>query len=604
MTTSKIKILSSKTINLIAAGEVVERPASVVKELLENAIDSGATEIEVTISTAGKNLIAIKDNGCGMTKEEMQIAVERYATSKLDEEDIFKISTFRGEALPSIAAISRITMYSRPSSQEFGNKMIMEGGEILSIHTSPCRVGTAIEVRDLFYAVPARLKFLKNDRSETSYIIDIFNKIALAHPNITFKLMNDIKILLRYERTDSTDERIRQVLGDEFFNHSIQVAHNHGEMQISGIVSQPTYNKRTSTEQHFYINKRPVKDKFLQIAMKLAYQDVMASDRFPAGVVYIALPYHEIDVNVHPAKTEIRFRDSDNVRHVLSKAIKEKLQQNSLHSIETTSKSFFDYVLKTKIDNVESQENNEVSSAYKNLYEPNFNFIKPNPVLFEPVKSVETHRPAQSVVIERPVSFQKTFDMPVHYPLGHAKCQIFGTYMISEAEDKIFVVDIHAAHERVIYEKFKKEVAVGVKRQKLLLPEEILLDENKIANILENKQIFEKFGFMLSKSHNFLLIHEVPAAFKVKDLAKLFEDVADDIASYNFTSRIDEIFEQFYETLACHTSIRAGDSLSIPEMNQLLRDMEQTLLIDQCNHGRPTYNTISKKDFEKLFNRT
>lgn len=600
---SIIKKLSSRTINLIAAGEVVERPASVVKELVENAIDAGATEIEVTVSTAGKNFISIKDNGCGMTAEDMQTSILRYATSKLNEDDIFQINSFgfRGEALPSIASISRLTMYSRTKDSEFGNKMTMESDEIVSFHISPCKIGTLIEVRDLFYAVPARLKFLKSDRSEMQYISEIFNKIALAHPAITFKLFNETKTLSSYPAIGNDNSRVAQVLGDEFFNHSIYIDYEYNDIKIKGYISKPTYNKRNSSDQYFYVNGRPVKDKFIQMAIRIAYQDVMPSDRFAACVLFISLPYYEIDVNVHPAKTEIRFRDHEAIRSAVTHAIKSQLESNSLHSTETTSKAFYDVILKP-----DTQKDSNL-----NLYSADINFPKPSTSLFQ-ASSVTELEPQTNIksayikpVYEPTPKIMQDLPIEVFYPLGQAKAQVFETYMISESKDKIFLIDIHAAHERIIYEQFKKQIKEnGVKRQRLLFAENVILSEKNANNILDNAVKFSQFGFIISKSDNGIIITEVPAAVKVKNLQLLFEDIAQDINEFNYTNSIDEVFEHFYETLACHSSVRAGDSLSIPEMNHLLRQMEQTSLIDQCNHGRPTYTTINRKDFEKLFERT
>ncbi|MBN8827672.1 MAG: DNA mismatch repair endonuclease MutL [Sphingobacteriia bacterium] len=638
---SKIKILSSHIINLIAAGEVVDRPFSVVKELIENSIDAEATKIEINIESGGKNLIAIKDNGIGMSKEDLLLSIERHATSKLDESDIHKILHFgfRGEALPSIASVSRVSITSRLRSEEFGNNLSVEGGVVKEIKSCSSPIGTYIEVRDLFFAVPARLKFLKTDKAEAQSIYEIVYKIAIANPHIAFKLISDNRVIFDSKDNLSLLDRLTDVLGKDFSDNSIHFENDIEAIKISGYISLPTFNKRTSSDQYFYVNRRPIKDKNLHTAIKIAYQDVLASDRYPSVVIFLELPYSEIDVNVHPAKTEIRFRDINLIKKILINTVREALKQSGNRSSTTLSNDLFNYLesnvpefpkpIKFSNNNYQgsyftSTNVNNTSSQQLNFNESQTNNFTDAPVITQVtptlVNVLEQKKDSDVMVIEKmpieqdifspyvqpPISEQQKISIFTHnYPLGLAKCQLNNTYLISEAEDCFIIVDIHAAHERILYEKYKVQLQEGgIKRQKLLLPIEVKLQSKYIHLLNDNLDAIKNLGLSLEiVSDEIIAIHEVPAEFTKANFANLVKDIAEDIEEMGNITSLEKAFEHFYETLACHLSIRAGQSLSIPEMNQLLRDIERTPLSAQCNHGRPTYIKLKLNDIEKLFGR-
>jgi len=613
-TIKPIKKLSSHVINLIAAGEVIDRPYSVVKELVENSLDAGATEISIEIECGGKNLISIQDNGHGMNEENLILAIERHATSKLNESDIYNISTFgfRGEALPSIASVSRLNIISKTSEMEIGNKLNIEGGEFLSISPRPYSNGTFIEVRDLFFAVPARLKFLKTDKAEQQLIIEAIEKIAIANPKVKFNLIADRKQILNLEATN-LKQRIADVVGKDFIENSIEINFENENLKVSGFISLPTFNKRLSSCQYFYINNRNFKDKNLINAVKIAYQDVLASNRYAVVVLFIETPYYEVDVNVHPAKTEIRFRDIDKLRKTIISGIKKQLEVSSNKTSSHLADHLINMVSKASYSPAENfrpeiKTNFFTSKTFNsqiNLEEKKENEFLNFPFKQNPVKQSDFQvKPSFTIPISEPSTHKQVsfIQFDIEYPLGLAKCQINSTYLISETKNGMILVDIHAAHERILYEKFKAQLILnGIKSQKLLLPILVSLTPKQYELLKQNAEIISKLGLILNfLNQNEVEVHGVPIELSGTDYIKLLKDICDDLEELGEITSLEKAFESFYETLACHTSIRAGKILSIPEMNQLLREMEKTNMSGQCNHGRPTYIEIKVDTIEKI----
>lgn len=594
-TMNYIKILSNSTINRIAAGEVVERPSSVVKELVENSIDAGASKVEVFIENAGRNLITIIDNGYGMTKDDLVIAVERHATSKLAEENINQIDFFgfRGEALPSIASVSRMTITSKHQDSNEGHAWSLNiiGGEKQPLEPASLNQGTKIEVRDLFFATPARLKFLKSEKSENHYIVDVLTKIAMANPKISISLISDGKEIFNYKAQEN--DRIKDIVGKNFSDNFAQINFINEECRITGFVSTPTYNCGTSNEQYFFINKRPVKDKLLSMAVKIAYQDFIPQGRYPIVYLFLELSSDMVDVNVHPAKSEVRFKDANYIRASVIAAIKQGIkdigQQASNHLSELTIESF----VAEKPQIRSNLENNEIRPFITKTYS--------SPVIHQRAQSV--FAPIEPIVKaeSEPVS-----EVDIHFPLGAACGQIHNTYIISQIEDGMLLIDQHAAHERIFYEKLKAQIYnKQIQTQRLFIPEIIELPEHVIEDLLNQKQNFEDLGLYFDKfSNNSIAVTELPALLKCANVRELINDIIDDLTEYSQQVSLEKRINHFLATYACHHSIRAGRNLSIQEMNSLLREMEKFDHTGQCNHGRPTYIKLKMKDIEKLFERS
>jgi DNA mismatch repair protein MutL len=612
----KIKILSESTINRIAAGEVIERPASVVKELVENAIDAGATKIDIILEQAGKNLILISDNGCGMSPADLEVSVERHTTSKLNEDDLLDIHTFgfRGEALPSIGAISRMAITSKIADDHSAYQIKVIGGRKESIKPAVHNEGTKIEIRDLFFATPARLKFLKTDRTELSACLDVVKKIALAHYKIAFLLMHDNKELIKFKSRDNLEARMRDVLGEDFAKNAAPLDFSNDEISISGYVGLPTFNRATSEDQFFFINNRPVKDKILNVALRVAYQDYLARDRHPVTVLFLQINPELVDVNVHPAKSEVRFHDSNLIRSLLVNTIKNSLLKVSHQTSTTIADRAVGYFNKEalkpisfspyqeKLDSYkpkvqqythQSDNNNNNNSLHKLADSPNNHFksltlttVAPHPKIIE-----------ESIAPEHTSSF----------PLGLAKAQFHDTYVISQTEDSIIIVDQHAAHERLGYEKIKENVLKqNLIKQRLLIPEIVELPDEKRADALSmQKEELSKLGLTIEKfGQKSIIVSEVPNILGEINVHSLVQDLADNLIEMGENIALLELIEHVTETYACHYSIRAGRKLSQIEMNALLRQMEQTPFSGQCNHGRPTYIELKMKDIEKLFGRS
>lgn len=602
-----IKILSNSTINKISAGEVIERPSSVVKELVENAIDAGATKISITLECSGKNLIVIKDNGFGMTKDELELAVLRHATSKLDEDDLLNINSFgfRGEALPSIGAISKFKITSKKRENSSSYSLSIIGGKTEPTILANINEGTIIEVRDLFFATPARLKFLRSDKTELASIVLVVKKIALAHPAISFTLSHDGREIINVksrEHPNTIKDRVEEILGKEFTENATEVSLFRDDIEIYGYSSIPTYNRAASDDQFLFINNRPVKDKILNIALKVSYQDYLARDRHPVSVLFIKLNPHFVDVNVHPAKSEVRFHDPNLIRSLVISAVKDALARSSNQVSNIASSTALDYMRPTSLS---SQSFNERSANNQGRFQLPTSHTQNFPISSRLDYAVSNTnlliKTTPQSNVEEP-SLEKDTD----FPLGAAKTQLHGTYIISQTPDSIIIIDQHAAHERIGYEKIKEQIEKnGLIKQRLLIPSIIELPDTQRAELLnEHKLLLADLGLTIEKFvENSIIVSEIPSLVGDININQLVHDLADHLQSMGEHIALSELIEHITETYACHYAIRAGRVLNAEEMNGLLRLMENTPFSGQCNHGRQTYVELKLKDIEKLFGR-
>lgn len=610
-----IRILPNNLVNQIAAGEVVERPASVIKELVENAIDAGATSIEVTLVGGGKSLIIVSDNGKGMGPDELALAVERHATSKLPDDDLFNIGFlgFRGEALPSIASVARLSITSRQQGAENAWKIEVNGGVKSEVMPAAHPSGTRIEVRDLFYATPARLKFLKTDVAETGQAVDVLNRIALANPHISFYLTeNDKKkISLNACQGDLFDARLKrlsEVMGREFGENSILIDAQRENLRISGYVSLPTLNKANSLSQYLFVNNRPVRDKLLLGAIRGAYQDVLASGRYPLCALFFDIDPHYVDVNVHPAKAEVRFFDNALVRGLLVSAIRNGLNREANRSINSVN---LEQLVNDRIPDFggsETQMQTQDEPFYLREHQfnaPQYSRVFPSCSAYKP-----KGRQAELPELERNFSVRvEAVDDVVERsdigPLGLAKAQFHDTYIISQSEDSIIITDQHAAHERIVMEKLKSSLQAGkAASQILLIPEIVDLAMPEKNRILAAAEELEKLGLVVEEfGPGAVIVRETPALIGDCDVKALINDLAEEMAEWGSGYALTEKLHLICATVACHGSVRAGRRLNAEEMNRLLRDMEKTPHSGQCNHGRPTYVELKIADIAKLFDR-
>lgn len=615
-----IRILPNNLINQIAAGEVVERPASVLKELVENAIDAGATSIEVTLVDGGKSLMTIIDNGKGMNKDELSLAVERHATSKLPDDNLFNINFlgFRGEALPSIASVARMSIISRAAGADEAWKIEVCGGVKSEISPAALSKGTRIDVRDLFYATPARLKFLKTAAAETAQCVDIMNRIALANPHISFYLNDDSKrkIALNAQQGELFDARLKRlsdVMGKEFGENSFLINAERESLRITGYTSLPTLNKANSLSQYLFVNNRPVRDKLLLGAIKGAYQDVLAGGRYPLCALFFDINPAYVDVNVHPAKAEVRFYDNALVRGLLISAIRNGLHQaaqrsaNVLNVAELVNDKIPDFTDFPMSDLQQLPEAAllQTTKADMNNFYPQFQS-----------RAASSYRGRQSALPELEHNFSVRVEeneclaaeMPEDEnsgPLGAAKAQFHDTYIIAQTEESIIIVDQHAAHERIVMEKMKKSLLEGkVTSQILLIPEVMDLSSVDKVRLLEAADELAKFGLVIEEfGTTAIIVREVPALLGDCDVRGLITDIAEEMAEWGRGFELTEKLHLICATMACHGSVRSGRKLNVAEMNHLLREMEATPHSGQCNHGRPTYVELKMRDIAHLFQR-
>jgi DNA mismatch repair protein MutL len=597
-----LRRLPSTLVNRIAAGEVVERPASAVKELVENAIDAGAQRITVVLKDGGRTFISVVDDGVGMTPQELQLAVERHCTSKLPDDTLDDIHTlgFRGEALPSIASVSRFTITSRPAGAETAWSLEIDGGAKQEPRPAAHPHGTRVEVRELFFATPARLKFLKEPRTESSHVADAMRRLAMAHPAIAFRLESEERTLfdlpaaraaLLGEGDTARLERLAAIMGRDFADNTVAIDANREGFHLTGFAGLPTLNRPTGQHQYLFVNGRPVRDKLLAGAVRGAYQDFLARDRHPMVALFLDAPPEMVDVNVHPAKTEVRFRDAGIVRGLIVGALRTALSAAG-HRASTT-----------------------VSDAALGAFRPHTGYSNALPLggggngfarprgLAETAAQFMAPFDGPSARVELPPESVNGTD--ANYPLGVARAQLHETYIVAQTGQGVVIVDQHAAHERLLHERLKNQLeAEGVKRQALLLPEVVEVGEDgarrltqRAAELAEMGLVLEPFGL------GAVVVRETPALLGEADIQGLVRDLADELAEMGDHLALKEKVEEVCGTLACHTSVRAGRRLTVDEMNALLRQMEATPHSGQCNHGRPTYVELKLADIERLFGR-
>jgi len=627
-----IRRLSPETINRIAAGEVVERPASAVKELVENALDAGANRIDTQIEGGGLARIVIEDDGSGMNVEALETAIERHATSKLPvsddgTDDLLNIHSlgFRGEALPSIGSVARLTITTQ--DRELGEtwKLNVEGGVKSDPRPAPslARRGTRVDVCDLFYATPARLKFLKTERTESAAVVDVIKRLALARPNVGFFLSVDGRSRVSTSAEPSSDRnearrgRLSSILGADFGENALVIDQEREGVHLSGFASLPTYNRGSNRHQFLFVNGRPVKDSLISGAVRGAYQDFLARDRHPVAALYVDLPSDHVDVNVHPAKVEVRFRDSALVRGLIVGALRHALA-GAGHRASTTVAG---YALgRARPDGI-SPEDRTGASPVSPSHSVGINRTdRPCPAWENTLR--QSHQPADAAASLAPGMSARI--EPSHYeqpdaahtapqserqkpdwPLGVARAQLHATYVVSQTKDGLVIVDQHAAHERLVYERMKAQLAeTGVARQALLVPEIVELDETEAKRVLDRTDQLAELGLIIEPfGPGCIAVREVPALLKRFEAQSMIRDLADEIADYDETLSLKEKLEEVVSTMACHGSIRAGRRLTSDEMNTLLREMEVTPYSGQCNHGRPTYVELKLVDIERLFGR-
>ncbi|OEY86988.1 DNA mismatch repair protein MutL [Wolbachia pipientis] len=582
-----IILLDTQTINRIAAGEVIERPASVVKELVENSIDAKSEEIEIQIESGGRNLISVIDNGIGINKDEIELAFMRHATSKLNNLIEIKHLGFRGEALPSISAVSRVKLSSKLSEANEAWSISYEGGnKIKELSPCPLAYGTCIEIYDLFFATPNRLKFLKTERAETQNIINIINNLAIINHNIGFTLISENKKLLKYFKHSSLFDRLCAI-HNEFHNNALIVNEEEDDTILTGYICKPTTNFGRSSMIYTFVNKRPIKDSLLIAAVRYAYNDLIPNNRYPLVVLNLEIPYDQVDVNVHPNKSEVRFQNKKLIYEIvtrglikaLSARIGENIKQNTeFHKSEENS-----------------DERQEHLSEQSKLYDYSA-LTAPQPYNY----------PLPSCVPTDFTIFKEQLKVIEDYPLGLARCQVYNTYIIAQTKNNLIIVDQHAAHERLIYEYMKEVMESNtIKRQKLLIPELVNIQNQEEIETIENyKEKLAEMGFEIEIIRDStVVVREIPAVLSSANIEEMVIEIVERLMEIEDTLPIEDRINRILSTIACHGSIRAGREINLEEMNELLRQMEKTPYSGQCNHGRPTYVEIKLSDIEKLFKR-
>ncbi len=610
--------LNETVVNQIAAGEVIERPASVIKELIENSIDAGSTRIDIVTSCGGKTLMRVSDNGHGMNKDNLSLAIERHCTSKLTH-DLMDIKSlgFRGEALPSVGSVSRLSITSRTRKNDNAWKIKISGGKIITPTPAALSEGTVVEVTDLFYSTPARLKFLKSDRAETNAITDVFKRVALAFPNIRFSISGDDRSSLDYPATTQFD-RLTQVLGKEFTQNAMKIDAGREGVSLQGFASVPTYHRGSALTQYFFVNGRPVKDKTLLGAVRGAYMDVLPKGKHPVLALFIDLDPHMVDVNVHPAKADVRFRDAGLIRGLIVGSLRQAIHSDGEDEGPLTSRAGAQAMMDAF--KTGSQTNEPLARSFSgyqesfgNSHHPNSKAAKASKDWARPLDAMPqtygsfnecqagfdiTDAPSGNVTVA--VSETPTND----FPLGAARAQLHKNYIVSQTENGLVIIDQHAAHERIVYETLKSGMENGIPSQLLLVPEIIDMPEedvNRLAGFIDD---FQKLGLEIEPfGSGAMAVRATPALLGETNTQQLLRDLADEVAEWGSAEGLEAKLHHVAATMACHGSVRSGRILKPQEMDSLLRQMETTPNSGQCNHGRPTFIELDLKDIERLFGR-
>jgi DNA mismatch repair protein MutL len=597
-----IRQLSETLINQIAAGEVIERPASAAKELIENALDAGATRIEIATAGGGKTLLRVTDNGCGMAPGELELAIRRHCTSKLDT-DLLDIRTlgFRGEALPSIGSVARLSLLSRTAEASEGAEISVTGGKVEPVRPAAANRGTVVEVRDLFFATPARLKFMKSEKAEASAISDVVRRMAIAFPHVRFVLSGSDRTTLEFPAT-GTDRlaRIAQVLGRDFRDNAIEIDAEREGVRLTGFAGLPTFNRGNSLHQFAFVNGRPVQDKLLWSALRAAYAETIPHGRYPVAVLSIEIDPALVDVNVHPAKSDVRFRDPGLVRGLVIGAIREALGREGDRAATTGASGLM------RAFRPEAQRPATPWTPAASPYRP-----------FEPAASMPL-RAAQAGFAEFATPSARsepvfTAQQPVpddappqHHPLGAARAQLHENYIVAQTQDGLVIVDQHAAHERLVFEAMRNALhSRAVPAQALLIPEIVDLPEDDCDRLVAHAEEFAKLGLGIERfGPGAIAVRETPAMLGEMDANGLIRQLADELAEWDTANGLKAKLEYLAATMACHGSVRSGRRMRPEEMNALLRQMEATPGSGQCNHGRPTYIELKLSDIERLFGRS
>jgi DNA mismatch repair protein MutL len=609
-----VRQLSEAVVNRIAAGEVVERPASVVKELVENALDAGASRIDVLTDGGGRRLIRVGDDGEGMTRDDLALAVERHATSKLADEDLVAIATlgFRGEALPSIGAVARLAIATRHKSEAHAWSIEVDAGAKSELKPAALGQGTRVEVRDLFYATPARLKFLKLDRTEAEAVRDTVRRLAMSRPDVAFTLAGEERAPVTFAATlpggTGRLTRLGDVLGADFRANAVAVAGEREGVVVEGFAALPTLTRANALGQYLFVNERPVRDKLLLGAVRAAYADYLPRDRHPLLALFVSVPPREVDVNVHPAKAEVRFRNAGLVRALIVHALKEALARDGTRAATTggsaaiaalRSPGSFPYSARSRSGTWDWRRSpaRPGDPRVSRTALRGGGFAEAAQAAFEVGTPAADHGAA--------VGAAELAEDGLDYPLGAARAQVHDTYIVAQTDDALVIVDQHAAHERIVYEKLKAAIEKSrVARQILLIPEIVELDESDVERLLGRAEELGRYGLVLeSFGPGAVALRETPALLGEIDGAGLVRDLAEHMSEWDETLPLERRLMQVASSMACHGSVRAGRRLKPAEMNALLREMERTPNSGQCNHGRPTYVELKLADIERLFGR-
>ncbi|MBF5078900.1 DNA mismatch repair endonuclease MutL [Paracoccus sp. NBH48] len=596
-----IRQLDEATANRIAAGEVVERPASAVKELVENALDAGATRIEIAIQDGGKRLIRVTDDGCGMVPDDLPLALSRHATSKIDGTDLLAITSFgfRGEALPSLGAVGRLTITSRTRGGE-GASIAVTGGRLDPLRPAAANCGTVVELRDLFFATPARLKFLRTDRAETQAVADTVRRLAMAEPYVGFSLTADGREIFRADAEQgelfgALTMRLTRLMGTDFIDNALPMDAERDGITLTGYAALPTYSRGAAVAQHLYVNGRPVRDKLLTGALRAGYMDVLAAGRHPAAVLFLECDPQMVDVNVHPAKAEVRFRDPQSARGLVVGSLRHAMAGAGHRASSTVGHA--------TLQAVQVEPRPEPLAENRSDPRPAWQADRPSAAAVRTALDLQMPGFAETPSARfDPVAA----DAPMEdAPLGAARAQIHENYIIAQTPDGLVIVDQHAAHERLVYERLKAQAqAAGIPAQALLIPEIVELspaDADRIlfiaADLVALGLVVEPFG------PGAVALREVPAMLARLDGRALIRDILDDLADQGASDRLQARIDAVLSSMACHGSVRSGRRMGADEMNALLREMERTPKSGQCNHGRPTWVKLQLSDIERLFGR-